>query len=156
LGKPGDVGRALFDGTGGERKRAIGCLVNAFVVSIGVVEQLTFEHPLLRFQAQLDEKASVFLEHLKELVIRKVIKTAQVQTLEYRGQQLIVDLFDALNSDPMRLMKQNFRDLYLLASDEGQRIRVICDYIAGMTDEYATRMFERLFVPRHGQFSDRF
>jgi dGTPase len=85
-----------------------------------------------------------------------VIKTAQVQTLEYRGQQLIVDLFDALNSDPMRLMKQNFRDLYLLASDEGQRIRVICDYIAGMTDEYATRMFERLFVPRHGQFSDRF
>lgn len=156
LDDPAALTRALFDGTGSERKRAIGCLVNAFVVSIRVEIDSTFEHPLLKFQARLDTRASVFLERLKDVIVRKVIKTAQVQTLEYRGQQLIVELFEALQSDPMRLMKDSFRDLYDAAGAEPQRVRVICDYIAGMTDEYATRMFERLFVPRHGQFSDRF
>jgi dGTP triphosphohydrolase len=35
------------------------------------------------------------------------------------------------------------------------RHRVICDYIAGMTDEYATRMYERLFMPRQGTVFQR-
>jgi dGTPase len=34
-------------------------------------------------------------------------------------------------------------------------MRVICDYIAGMTDEYATRIYERLFVPRQGSVFER-
>jgi dGTPase len=42
------------------------------------------------------------------------------------------------------------------AADTDQaRHRVICDYIAGMTDEYATRMYERLFMPRQGAVFQR-
>ena len=33
--------------------------------------------------------------------------------------------------------------------------RIVCDYIAGMTDQYANRFFERLFLPGHGSVFDR-
>jgi dGTP triphosphohydrolase len=35
------------------------------------------------------------------------------------------------------------------------RKRVVCDYISGMTDSYASRMFERLFRPGFGKVFER-
>jgi dGTPase len=152
---PTQTGDELFGGSGSARKRAIGGLVNALIVSVRVVEIAEFQHPLLRLQAILDAGPMAFLSRLQALVTRRVIKTPQVQTLEYRGQQLIVHLFEAFASDPERLLKESFRELYEAAGPLDARLRIICDFIAGMTDEYATRMYERLFLPRHGQFSDR-
>ena len=146
----------LFLGTNHERKRAIGSLVNAFIVSVKIKEQKDFEHPLLRFNASLSAPAEKFLDKLKGLIVRKVIKTPQVQTIEYRGQQLILRIYEAIASDPARLLKENFSELHQSMRDDISRKRIICDYIAGMTDEYATRMYERLFVPRQGHVFDRF
>jgi dGTPase len=146
----------LFQGSSHSRKRAIGGLVHALIVSVEVREEAQFEHPLLRFQAALPEPARQFLDGFRNLVAERVIKTPQVQTLEYRGQQLVLHLFDALAGDPQRLLKGNFAQDHAAVPDEAAKLRVICDYVAGMTDEYATRMYERLFVPRQGQFSDRF
>lgn len=120
------------------------------------VEELDrFEHTLLRFQVGLQTPAREFLDKFRDLISRRVIKTPQVQTLEYRGQQLVVSLFEALAGDPDRLLKDSFAREHGGANSREEKLRVICDYVAGMTDEYATRMYERLFVPRHGQFSDR-
>jgi dGTPase len=145
----------LFQGSSHSRKRAIGGLVHALIVSVEVREEAQFEHPLLRFQAVLPDPARQFLDGFRNLVADRVIKTPQVQTLEYRGQQLVLQLFEALAGDPQRLLKVNFAQEHLAAGDDAAKLRVICDYVAGMTDEYATRMYERLFVPRQGQFSDR-
>ena len=148
------MGQALFGKSGSSRKEAIGALVNAFIVSIEI-EQNDFEHDLLRLNAMLPEVPRKFLDELKKVVVRRVIKTQQVQTLEFRGQQLVMKLFDALASDPDRLLPERYRDRRHRSSDAKGKARVICDYVAGMTDEYATRLYERLYVPRVGQFSDR-
>lgn len=145
----------LFRGSSHSRKRAIGGLVHALIVSAEVKEEAQFDHPLLRFQAVLPEPARQFLDGFRNLVAERVIRTPQVQTLEYRGQQLVLHLFEALAGDPQRLLKDNFAREHSEAGDDATALRVICDYVAGMTDEYATRMYERLFVPRQGQFSDR-
>lgn len=155
LGNLQQLGVDLFGHSSHSRKRSIGALVHALIISVEVVEDGRFQHPLLRFQAVLPEPARKFLDAFRSLVARRVIKTPQVQTLEYRGQQLVLSLFEALEGDPARLLKGNFAQEHEEASTKEQRLRVICDYIAGMTDEYATRMYERLFVPRQGQFSDR-
>lgn len=141
-------------GNSGSRKRAIGALVNAFISSTELTGIEDFQHPLLKYNIRFSEPADQLIEQLKGLVSNRVIKTPQVQTLEFRGQQLIIDLFNALESDPLRLLKQNFQELYSGAQDSEKK-RILCDYIAGMTDEYATRMYERLFMPRHGQVFDR-
>jgi dGTPase len=147
--------KALFGLSSASRKHAIGGLVNALIVSVSVIEQEVFTHPLLRFQATLSAPAKKLLDDLQELVNRKVIKTPQVQTIEYRGQQLIMALFAAIESDPPRFLKESFRQFYEKAKDDAGKGRVICDYISGMTDEYATRLYERLFVPRQGHVFDR-
>jgi dGTPase len=145
----------LFSKSGHDRKVSIGALVNAFVVSVEPYQAEEFSHPLLRLQARLKGPADEVLKAIKNLITRRVIKTAQVQTLEYRGQQLVLRMFDAIVSDPERLLKDSFKDLWLEAGTKTDKMRVLCDYISGMTDEYATRMYERLFVPRQGHVFDR-
>ncbi|WP_221210931.1 anti-phage deoxyguanosine triphosphatase, partial [Mitsuaria sp. BK037] len=157
LGSSEEVEAALFGSSAASRKQAIGGLVNAFIISASVRVQEGFSHPLLNHRAELEPAATRFLDGLKDLVVRRVIRNPQVQTLEYRGQQIVVRLFEALQSDPERLLKESFQEqLKRAAGVPNARMRVVCDYIAGMTDGYATRMFERLFIPRQGQFSDRF
>jgi len=145
----------LFLSTSHKRKNAIGALVNAFIVSVTVTKLGEFEHPLLVHQVSMSELAKTALDSLKNLVNKKVIKSPQVQTLEYRGQQLVMRLFEAFEAEPKRFLKENFIESYESAADELKKYRVLCDYVAGMTDEYATRMYERMFVPRQGNIFDR-
>ena len=39
-------------------------------------------------------------------------------------------------------------------SKERVKHRIVCDYISGMTDDYAARFYERLFLPRRGPILD--
>ncbi len=137
------------------RKRAIGSLVNACIASTELMTIQKFKHPLLKYNVRFSRPAEALVEQLKKLVVNHVIKIPQVQTLEFRGQQLIIEMFNAFESDPERLLINSFKDQYIMAPNINEKKRVICDYIAGMTDEYATRIYERLFMPRHGQVFDR-
>jgi dGTPase len=144
------IAEKLFGQSSSARKRAIGALVNLFITSSEIVDDDCFEEPLLRHRIQLPKGPRELLKTFKKFVSNEVIKRPEVQTLEYRGQQMVVQLFEAIASDPPRFLKENFAREWGIAAGERERMRVICDVIAGMTDEYATRMYERLFVPRHG------
>ena len=137
------------------RKQAIGSLVHAFLASVQVEPAEGFQTPLLRYRARLEPEAGRLLEALKGFVGREVIQAPAVQTLEYRGQQIVMRLFAALASDPDRLLKRGFARRWREADSPAAGLRVVCDYIAGMTDEYATRMYERLFMPRQGTVFER-
>jgi dGTPase len=146
--------RILFSDDSTNRRRAIGALVNAFITSTEIVEN-RFDEPILKYNAILCPPAKRFLDALMKLVATEVINSPEVQTLEYRGQQIVIRIFDALNSDPQRLLKDGFRRQWEAAQSEAEKRRVVCDYIAGMTDEYATRLYERLYVPRQGTVFSR-
>ena len=59
-----------------------------------------------------------------------------------KAQRLITELFNAFIEDPSMLP---FETQAKLASEDLHR--VVCDYIAGMTDRYAIKEHERLFNP---------
>ncbi|MES2354025.1 MAG: anti-phage deoxyguanosine triphosphatase [Pseudomonadota bacterium] len=139
----------LFSGESSKRKRAVGAMVNALISST-VLKECDFKEPKLKRLIVLKKEARDFLNDLQGLVREVVIDSAAVQTLEYRGQQIIKKLFEAFISDPKRLLKRNFSQKWQEADCDFDKARIICDYLSGMTDEYATRMFERLFVPRQG------
>ncbi|QZH75094.1 MAG: deoxyguanosinetriphosphate triphosphohydrolase [Erythrobacter sp.] len=65
----------------------------------------------------------------------------QVRTAE-RAQQVIAQLYTAYDDEPS-LMTQGWAER--LPTDEPARSRHIADFIAGMTDNYAIRQYERLF-----------
>ena len=153
-----DFGRKLFRGDpdrSASRKRAIGGLVNALITSVSAKRLEEFEHPLLGLNAQLVGPGKDLRDRLQEINLQRIIRTPSVQTLEYRGQINVLALFRAIESDPEIFLSGKWLGRLKSATTGSNTLRVIADYIAGMTDEYATRFFERTFLPRHGTVFDR-
>lgn len=144
------INKKLFNGSF-ERKQIISCLVNVFVSNVDVAPVTRFEHPLLAYRAQLPEPYCTLLTELKKLSFNWIIKKPEVQQLEQRGQRIVVQVFEALKSDPKQLIPQFDQDR---AGDSACKMRRICDYVAGMTDGYADKIYRRLFIPGFGSSND--
>ncbi len=135
------------------QKDAIGGLVNYLITAIELTDlnkinnNVNFEENLLRYNASLPKITMQALQIFKDFVYNFVIKQTSIQRLEYRGQQIVMELFEALSSDPLRLLPSNSAKRWQYALDNNNNAyRVIADYMAGMTDEYASRLHQTLFV----------
>lgn len=79
---------------------------------------------------------------LKSFLFAKVYRSETVMAPVKQGEQIVAALFDAfVEGEPMpdeweRLAKLN---------PIGGRERIVCDFVSGMTDPYATNTFNRLF-----------
>ncbi len=130
------------------RKQAIGEMVNYFITAteIKVTNEL-LENKLLKNNITLNTAAMNLLNYLMDAIYRNVINSQEARTFEYGGQTVVLRLFDAFSTNPSTLLDKKNRVLFQQAKEtsETAALRVICDYIANMTDEYAYRMHERLF-----------
>ncbi|QDP73151.1 deoxyguanosinetriphosphate triphosphohydrolase family protein [Legionella israelensis] len=130
------------------RKQAIGEMVNYFITATEIkISHESFENKLLKYNIILHPEARKLLDYLTQCVYDNVIDSQEARTFEYGGQTVILRLFEAISSNPASLLNMKNRVLYQQAEEisETAAFRVICDYIANMTDEYAYRMHERLF-----------
>ena len=143
-----DIDKRMFDPEHYVRKDAIGTLVNGFVTAINIIRQERFDEPLLEYQARLEPAFDTVLDVLKQFVLCHVVRKPEVQMLEYKGQQMLMTLFEALASDPLRLLPLNTQQRYRESQQStGNNMRVIADYLSGMTDDFATRLYRQLFTP---------
>ncbi len=147
----GDLVAMLF-GSASPRKHAISRLVGYFVQHCLFEEENGFEEPLIRYRAALHPDAAVLLKSLKKLVYRRVIRSPAVQHLEFKGQQMVVAVFEAFATEPEAFLP---RGTFALFERDGGDMRVICDHIAGMTDGFLLKTYERLFSPRMGSVFDQ-
>ena len=139
-------------GAGDTRKRCIGRMVHHLITNCVIETREEFDEPLVRYRAAIEAGANTFLEALKELVREVVIRSPGVQHLEFKGQGMVVAVFEALASEPKSFLPRSTYEAYEKAPD-GRR--VICDHVAGMTDAFLMRTYERLFSPRMGSVFDR-
>ena len=137
-----------------ERKKLIGKLVHLFITSVRVEYEDGFEHPLLRLRVGWDEPVRAFLEGLKQLAYDLVIERAEIQQLEVRGQRVVDCLFGEFIKAPEKLMPRTTWEYYEKHASGDDNERRVCDYIAGMTDPYANRIYHRLFTPGMGSSRD--
>ena len=135
------------------RKKLIGAMVNFFINATRINIVSKFEHPLFKYRVKLTCAAQDDLKKLKDIVKELVINKPEVQHLEFKGQKIVTELFHAFKTDPKRLLQNN--DYMRIDNHEEKVERVICDYIAGMTDEYAITRYQSLFEPRSGSIFDR-
>ncbi|MHA3116090.1 deoxyguanosinetriphosphate triphosphohydrolase family protein [Acinetobacter sp. ANC 4635] len=148
------LGNELFSENTYKRKSAIGRLVHRLITNIYLKEKSEFDEPLLKWNAELSQPYAELREHIFKIVYKEVIKSPNVQLLEFKGQKIVIELFEALSSDPDRLLPKSKLENYSQAQGENEKMRVICDYIAGMTDEYATRLYEKIYSPHKGSIFD--
>ena len=65
--------------------------------------------------------------------------------LKAKAKQLIVFLYDYY----CRYVERLPEEYRIMMEEQGEKKeRVVCDYIAGMSDSYAIDLFEELFVPK--------
>lgn len=126
-------------------KKVFAKLISTFITHVQVVEnQFPASTPRLQFHVSLPEDLRKLLDCLKQLVSDKVIHSQRVQTIAWKGKHIIHCLFQAFMSEE-RLLTEHDRMLLKQSATDAERARVVCDYIAGMTDSFAMRMYERLF-----------
>jgi len=153
-----EIEKQLFkndENSGHNRKQAVGAIVHILISSVELKLNTIFEEPLLGWNAVLPDEPLQFLKSLKETVSLHVIQLNTVQAATFRGRKVVLSLFEALSNDAEMLLPSSFQILWKKAKSVGDKNRIVCDYIAGMTDQYANRFYERLFLPGHGSVFDR-
>ncbi len=129
--------------------------MNTLITSIVIEPTSTdgisiFESPLLAWNATLPDTMQKVLDVLKRFVSEYVVMKPEIQLLEYKGQQLVMELFQAFSGDPERLLPEDTKKRWRIQCERGHDgHRVICDYIAGMTDGFAQRLHARMFSADH-------
>lgn len=137
------MNKSLFSEQRYERKDIIGSLVNFFITHVQWQANPQFEEPLLHFNAILPPDVLGVLRILKNFVYEYVIMDTKTQHVEYKGQRILMDIFDMLSSEPLRLLPRSIAQQWKEA-EEDKRPRIICDYLSGMSDRQAFRLYESL------------
>jgi dGTPase len=87
------------------------------------------------------------IEALKHLTFEALTMSPRLRLVEYRGRDIVRSIFEALADEDRAgymLLPDDWRAIYLQLDDESARKRLICDFVAGMTDRYAVEFYGRL------------
>ncbi len=101
----------------------------------------SMDQPEIRMTPGMEEAMSGLRKWLFQHVYMNQVPKAE----EGKAQQMIASLYRYYMEHEEELPEEYRR----LEKEKGQtRERVVCDYIAGMSDSYSIAMFEELFVPK--------
>ena len=115
-------------------------LVGQFIRGVRVSPNAA--HPSMS-KVYLDIETFKRVETLKHFAFELLIISPMLKIAEKRGDQIITTLFECFQKD-RSLLPSDWRDLYGKIDNAGWQHRVICDYIAGMTDRYCVEMYARI------------
>ncbi len=87
----------------------------------------------------LSEKMDVCVGEVERFLAARVYRHPDVATGDADGQGKILALFDAFRSDPSKLPSR-----FATRIDEQGIDRVVCDYMAGMTDRFCAEAYAQL------------
>lgn len=126
------------------RTRLTSDLIDHFIDGVNL-DNLNDEIPALS-TIKIDRDKFNTIETLKHLVFELITMSPRLKVVEYRGYEIIESIFNALDEDNgYLLLPDDFRALYTcFKNDIAKKKRVICDFIAGMTDRYAIEFYSRL------------
>ena len=79
---------------------------------------------------------------LKDFLYNNMYRHYRVMRMSAKAEMILSRLFDTFMSNP-KLMPTHIQDA---VEEKGLEV-AICDYIAGMTDRYATEQYKKLFDP---------
>ncbi len=117
-----------------------------------------------KYRLAIDPEVRAESELFKRLAYEVVFLSPQLKQLEHKGSRMLRLLWEILETRYVKGEDIDGQDFQLLPSDtveeinsapdESSRARLICDYLAGMTDGYAARTYKRLFSPDFGSIND--
>lgn len=122
-------------------------LVNEFINAVTV--DINPKYPVLSV-LKMNQEKRIKLEVLKYFIFYSITKSPRIQLAEFRGKEIINAIWEVLMNDRdggINLLPTDHQQWLKQRLDVGaknERPRIICDFIAGMTDRYAIEFYGRL------------
>lgn len=109
---------------------------------------------LFDYQLDIDEAIRIENQVLKTITFQYVVNDAETRRLGFKGKEILRGLFGALFENALPEAKRDRLLLFprelregLDTLSESQTARAVCDYLAGMTEGQALRLYSQLFEP---------
>lgn len=83
---------------------------------------------------------------MRKFMFESVYTNPIAKSEEHKAEKLVERLFEYYNEHIDRL-PEDFRDYYYNKDNHYDKERIVCDYIAGMTDNYAVETYKNLTIP---------
>ncbi len=155
LGIPGSSGQRKAD-----RKQLTSFLIHRYISAVDRVERTYLvDAPVsdrYGYQLVIPPEVEVEVDLINKIVMKFVIRSPQVQTLEEKGKHIIRSVFEKLmkGDNALNLLPDDWKEFLYVARCEREKARVVSDYISGMTDDYAQKTYAKLFLPNFGSIYD--
>lgn len=82
---------------------------------------------------------------LRSFMFEHVYNNPIAKGEELKVENMLIKLFEYYNENTIELPEEY---IYLINNKSQVKTRVVCDYIAGMSDQYSVEKFKELFVPK--------
>lgn len=87
------------------------------------------------------------MQRLRSFMFQNVYRNPKAKGEESKAKHMLQELYRYYQKRPEKMPEE-----YIELLERGERMeRVVCDYIAGMTDQYSTEKFKELYVPKAWQ-----
>jgi dGTPase len=125
-----DIPQEIAENLGKTKSERITCLVNSIVNNSGK-------------DILMDSSTEKYYTLLHEFLFEAVYKNPVAKSEEAKVLGIVEGLFDYYLKNPEKLT-----DEYKMVLDKEGIERAVADYIAGMTDHYATSVYSNIFIPK--------
>ncbi len=97
------------------------------------------DEPIVAFSKELDDKQRV----LRAFLYERMYKHYRVNRMRSKARRILRDMFQLFHAEPNTLPPPLRQDAEQCSGE--RRARIVCDYIAGMTDNFAIEEHRRMF-----------
>ncbi len=131
--KKTDVPRNIIKVVGEEYSKRIGSMVRDVILTTLKFENLTIA---------MSEEMLQTIYSLRDFLYERVYESEIIIKEFKKAKGILSDLYQYYFEHPEEISKN--KEIY----DKTERHKIICDFIAGMTDSFALMTYERLFLPQ--------
>ncbi len=129
-----------------ERKKVISKTIHGLMQGAKMIKRKGEYSNRYNHQLEIDKDVELKCKMLKKLVWEAVITNERIATLSRKAELVVESLFNEFTKDKSEnMLPSDFQEMFENADSKEKQNRVVCDYIAGMTDNYALKIYGRLF-----------
>ena len=146
-------------------KAKFGSEIGEFIHACSIEERKTFMDDLTnryKYVLAIEKEKFERIGMYKKIAVDLVFSAPQLHQMEFKGNQMIQKMFDAFTENyvdeitGIELLPNFTSNLIKQESEKSERARLVCDYLAGMTDPFALTNYKRLFDPDYSSITDIF
>lgn len=159
------IGKLCSAIKGNRVERKLNSSIGRYIRAATLVPNSTFLSAMTRrhqYRLEIDPEMQAESKLNKKIAFDLVFKSPQLQQLDYKADFILTRLFEVLRDryvektkeHSLHLMPAALEDEIEKSPDASFRARLICDWVASMTDSFAFRTYRRLFDADFGSITD--